>query len=225
MADVFISFARDDAKTAQRLKQALSRFGLSVFFDQDVLVGGADFTSAMADALRSARAVVVLLSASTRRGQWVQEEMASALEQKPGPLLVPVLLDRHAKDNWVWPLLANRPAIELTDRPDDLDTVASTLGALLNAKAPAVSPQLPYEERLAPATATGVPPASSGRRHLALVLAAVVTIVVMVATFLLPVGNEPGSAPDHAALPTLWLVLGAGAAGVLVGYLLRKWRE
>lgn len=221
MVDVFISFARDDAMTARRLQQALATAGLSVFVDQDVLVAGTDFTSAIADSLRSARAVVVLLSASTRRSKWVQEELASVLEQKAGPLVIPVLLDRHAKDNWVWPLVANRQAIDLTDRPDELDKVAFLLRKLLSGKRRSASPELLDEASLSPASAAGLsPPPPSRSRNTVLALAALVTLAVLATTFLLRTGGA-----HETRWPTLWLILGAGAAGVLIGYLLRKWRE
>ena len=92
MSDVFISYAREDAAQAKRLQRALMNLGLTVFVDQDVLVAGTDFSRAIEDSLRSAKAVVVLLSSNTRRGKWVQEELIAVLEAKDGALVIPVLL-------------------------------------------------------------------------------------------------------------------------------------
>lgn len=225
MVDVFISFARDDAMTAKRLQEALSRAGLSVFVDQDVLVAGTDFTSAIADSLRSARAVVVLLSASSRRSKWVQEELASVLEQKAGPLVIPVLLDRQAKDNWVWPLVANRQAIDLTEKPYELDQVALVLQKLLGGKQRAASPERFNDDYPSPASAASPPqPPVARKRNAALALVAfmmLAALAVLATTFLL----QPAGAPEDTKLPTPWLMLGAGAVGVIAGYLIRKWRE
>lgn len=127
MADVYISYAREDRDIASHLAQLLQRSGLTVFFDMEALVSGHDFTKAIAEALHQAKAVVVLLSVNTKRSTWVQRELSSVIEKKDGPLVVPVLLDRNAKQNWVWPLISNRPAIDLTERQEKLEDVAAQL--------------------------------------------------------------------------------------------------
>ena len=150
---LFISYARDDAAKARQLQRALVEVGLSVFEDQDVLVAGTDFSRAIADSLRSAKAVVVLLSANTRRGEWVQEELTSVLEAKAGPLVIPVLLDRQAKENWVWPLVANRQAIDLTNRPDEIAEVAARIRKAIHRAAalPAAEQEESAQEIVPPA--------------------------------------------------------------------------
>lgn len=225
MADVFISYARDDAAKARQLQRALVEVGLSVFEDQDVLVAGTDFSRAIADSLRSAKAVVVLLSANTRRGEWVQEELTSVLEAKAGPLVIPVLLDRQAKENWVWPLVANRQAIDLTNRPDEIAEVATRVRKAILRTAqevlppPARSPESAFIPLPSPSRVAST--SSRGSRSIFIVLAILVAFAALAFVFLAPVGQGSGA----TNWPTSWLVLGAGAAGVLVGYLLRKWRE
>ena len=127
MADVYISYVREDREVARQLAAHLQRSGLTVFFDMEALVSGNDFTETIADALRKAKAVVVLLSANTKRSTWVQNELSSVIERTDGPLVIPVLLDRHAKENWVWPLISNRQVIDLTERPEKLEDVAAQL--------------------------------------------------------------------------------------------------
>ena len=149
MSDVFISYAREDAAQAQRLQRALMNLGLTVFVDQDVLVAGTDFSRAIEDSLRSAKAVVVLLSSNTRRGKWVQEELIAVLEAKDGALVIPVLLDGQAKDNWVWPLVANRQAIDLTQQPHDIEEVATRVRRAIAGSAEDILPPQQPPEALA----------------------------------------------------------------------------
>lgn len=127
MSDVYISCAREDRQVGRELSMLLERSGLTVFFDMEVLVGGEEFNQTITNALRQAKAVVVLLSANTNRSTWVQHELSSVIEQKYGPLVIPVLLDRQAKENWVWPLISNRQAIDLSERRDKLEDVADQL--------------------------------------------------------------------------------------------------
>ncbi len=226
MADVFISYASGDAAQAMQLHHALVDVGLSVFRDQEVLVAGHDFSRAIAESLRSSKAVVVLLSANTRRGGWVQEELTSVLEAKAGPLVIPVLLDRQAKENWVWPLVADRQAIDLTERPDEIAEVATRVCKAIRRTDQDI-PLLPAQD----SEAQSIPPpspSSVGSTSLRkswstfFVLAVLVTFAVLAVAFFLAHTTGDSRATNS---PTNWLVLGAGAAGVLVGYLLRKWRE
>jgi len=64
-ADVFLSYARGaSAGTADRLHRALADAGVSTFLDRDAIAYGAAFPPALADAMRGARVVVVLLEPS-----------------------------------------------------------------------------------------------------------------------------------------------------------------
>ena len=60
--------------------------------------------------------MVLLLSGKSRRGHWVERELELILEQTT--TVIPVLLDEHAKDNWVWPLVSDRNALTLKDTSD-----------------------------------------------------------------------------------------------------------
>ena len=41
-------------------------------------------------------------------------------------VIVPVLLDDHAKNNWVWPLISDREAVQVQS-PEDLDRVVGVV--------------------------------------------------------------------------------------------------
>lgn len=73
MADVFISYSRDDRATAQRIATSLEAEGFSVWWDA-VLQAGDAYDEVTEDNLRDAAAVVVLWSAKSARSKWVRAE-------------------------------------------------------------------------------------------------------------------------------------------------------
>lgn len=89
MADVFISYAREDVSVAEALAHALQDQGWTVWWDRD-LIAGRDFEEAIEAELRMARACVVLFSPTAARSRWVRSEASVAAELGT---LVPVLLD------------------------------------------------------------------------------------------------------------------------------------
>lgn len=111
MHDVFISYTQDDHEAAATIADRLSASGFSVFFDRQAIVMGESWDDRIAEELRTARAVIALLSSRSRRSTWVADELQEALDSKK--LVVPVLLDQAAKENWLWPLLATRQSIQL----------------------------------------------------------------------------------------------------------------
>jgi hypothetical protein len=139
MPDVFISYSRQDRKTAQHIIGELRKKRLDVFFDRDALVAGESFDATLTEAIRSARVVVVLLSANTARSRYVERELASALESAEGKTIIPVLLDGEATRNWVWPLVANRQAIDLRQQ-DDKQVIDAVMQSFPRRKARAAAP-------------------------------------------------------------------------------------
>ena len=108
MSDVFISYSRKDADVASRLLERLKNDHASVFMDQTSLVAGEDFSKITQQQLKDAKIVLVILSENSVRSGWVQEELRYALNAGESKRIIPILLDESAKDNWVWPLVANR---------------------------------------------------------------------------------------------------------------------
>jgi adenylate cyclase len=89
MADVFISYAREDAATARRYAAAFQAGGLSVWWD-DALRSGEAFDESIERALRAARAVVVLWSTHSVSSRWVRAEATLADRNRT---LVPVMIE------------------------------------------------------------------------------------------------------------------------------------
>ena len=89
MADVFISYDRDDRERISKLVELLEAQGWSVFWDRDI-PSGESWRSYLSAALERARCVVVLWTAHSIKSEWVAEEADVARQRR---ILIPVLLD------------------------------------------------------------------------------------------------------------------------------------
>jgi hypothetical protein len=89
MADIFISYSRQDLTRVRPLANALSSHGWSVWWDPEIPAGRV-FDQVIADALADARCVVVVWSKESIASNWVREE---ADEGRRRGILIPVLLD------------------------------------------------------------------------------------------------------------------------------------
>jgi TolB-like protein len=90
MADVFISYSRSDAAIARRFAEAFEAQGLSVWWD-DALRSGDIFDEAIEQALKQAKAVVVLWSKASVVSRWVRAEATLADRNKT---LLPVMIEQ-----------------------------------------------------------------------------------------------------------------------------------
>ena len=89
MADIFISYAREDQARIAPLAHALESQGWSVFWDREIPVG-LTWRSFIGAALDEARCVIVAWSAHSIESEWVEQE---AEEGRARGILVPILLD------------------------------------------------------------------------------------------------------------------------------------
>jgi hypothetical protein len=88
MADIFISYAREDKETAQLLADALEQHGLTVFWDRRI-PAGKRFDDYIGEQLQTARCVIVVWSPVSVHSSWVREEAAEGRDRR---ILVPVRL-------------------------------------------------------------------------------------------------------------------------------------
>ncbi|MGE3141808.1 MAG: toll/interleukin-1 receptor domain-containing protein [Hyphomonadaceae bacterium] len=89
MADVFISYAREDKARAEQVARALGAAGLDVFWDSEI-PPGQTWADYIEDKLSNCKAVIVLWSANSTRSQWVREEARMGRDKGK---LIPASLD------------------------------------------------------------------------------------------------------------------------------------
>ena len=89
MPDIFISYAREDRETAERLAQALEGEGWSVWWDRHI-PAGKRFDEVISASLDRAKCVIALWSQAAIASQWVAEE---AEEGRERGILVPAMIE------------------------------------------------------------------------------------------------------------------------------------
>jgi hypothetical protein len=89
MADIFISYKREDKEKAAMLADKLMASGWSVWWDHDLL-GGEDYDVVIERELADAKAVIVIWSALSKQSRPVKDEANKALKRN---VLVPVTFD------------------------------------------------------------------------------------------------------------------------------------
>jgi tetratricopeptide (TPR) repeat protein len=89
MAQVFLSYDREDGAKARVIAQALERAGHFVWWDLHIK-GGAEYGKVIEQALADADAVVVLWSTKSVDSAWVRDEAAAG---RDSGRLIPVLLE------------------------------------------------------------------------------------------------------------------------------------
>jgi TIR domain len=89
VCDVFISYAREDRATAERLAHALSKEARSVWWDREI-PPGKKFDEVIGEQIGAARCIVVLWSRASVESDWIKGE---ADEGKRRGVLVPALIE------------------------------------------------------------------------------------------------------------------------------------
>lgn len=89
MADIFISYAREDGERAKRLAEALEQHGWSVWWDPDIHPGET-WDQVIERELDAARCVTVLWSKRSILKDWVRVEATEGLDRR---ILVPALIE------------------------------------------------------------------------------------------------------------------------------------
>jgi hypothetical protein len=144
MADVFLSYAKEDVTFAEVLAKALEECGFSVWWDRRI-PPGQSFDVVIQNSLDGAQSAVVLWSKTSVASRWVKNEAARA--QQSGKL-VPALIDTSLP-----PLaFADIEAVQLHDwkvgeKHPEFDLLIETLATRRSAQAPAQRAAKPVEER------------------------------------------------------------------------------
>ena len=90
MADIFLSYAREDLAKARQLAAALDKQGWSVFWDRTSLLAGQDFEEIIEQAIEQAGCMIVAWSKASKRSDWVRGEANIGRQRK---ILVPILFE------------------------------------------------------------------------------------------------------------------------------------
>ena len=88
MAQIFLSYSRDDAPVAKKLAEAIGNAGHDVWWDRHIH-GGSRYASEIDRALKKAAAVIVVWSETSIHSAWVQDEAA---EGRDTGRLIPLTL-------------------------------------------------------------------------------------------------------------------------------------
>lgn len=82
MAQVFISYSADDAEKALAIYEVLKQEGISCWIAAREIPAGSNWGDAIVDAIRSCRAVVLVLSRSAGRSHNVRDELRQAFDHE-----------------------------------------------------------------------------------------------------------------------------------------------
>jgi hypothetical protein len=118
MADIFISYAREDLRWASHLVQALNSYGWSIWWDPET-PPGKEYDEIIEKELSTARCIIVAWSKNSIRSRWVKEEAQEGIEQEK---IIPVLVEEvkaplgfrslHHIDLTAWDETVNSPQLE-----------------------------------------------------------------------------------------------------------------
>jgi hypothetical protein len=89
MADVFLSYAREDAARAEQIARGLEAAGLNVFWDNEI-PPGQTWADYIEQKLTQCKALIVLWSEHSTKSQWVREEARMGRDKS---VLIPVMID------------------------------------------------------------------------------------------------------------------------------------
>jgi hypothetical protein len=89
MADVFVSYSREDRARADQIAQALQRHQVEVFWDSEI-PPGQTWADYIEEKLSSCKVVLVLWSQHSSKSQWVREEARIGRDKGK---LIPLMID------------------------------------------------------------------------------------------------------------------------------------
>ena len=194
MADVFVSYAREDEARISALVRLLEARGLSVFWDREI-PAGKTWREHIGQALAQAPCVLVAWSTYSIASTFVAEE---ADDGRQRGVLVPVLIDA------VLPPLGFRSlqAADLQDLgagalPRGLEPLLGAIRGVLTDSSPASAMAVPGDP--AAPVAFAAPAARHGRRRAALLIGAVALLLGSAWAYHVIAGRS--AAPSAAAVP------------------------
>ena len=130
MANIFISYANSDEKFARSLSNKLEENGNNVFFAGGSIPAGQDWQASIANSLKDADAMIIILSEEASNSKWIMHEAGAAVgfwQEKGKPVVLPLVID----DIQIPGPLSHIQAIFALDR--NLDKIAGNISRALDA--------------------------------------------------------------------------------------------
>jgi hypothetical protein len=129
---VFLSYSSTDKKLADRLRRELMRQGVAVWSDTS-LAAGSEWRGRIAEAIRSAEAILVLVGPKgeadeAQRSTW--QEALEAVWQDPGKRIVPILVQDAKVPTFVYSADVPFQAVRV-DHPQHLEGAARAVARIL----------------------------------------------------------------------------------------------
>lgn len=107
MADVFVSYKREDRRLVELMSQALTDLGLTVWFDYSIEVGE-DWAKRIKAELDAAKAIIVCWTPEACQSDWVRHEASIASQRS---VIVPLILKACTPPA----IFSNHQTADLTD--------------------------------------------------------------------------------------------------------------
>jgi hypothetical protein len=200
-ADIFISFASQDAKVASTICTALENRGFTCWISGRDIHPGENFQSAIVRAIRSAKVLLLVFTANSNRSDEMTKELALASQQKL--MVVPLRVENVTPSDAFAYEFATRQWIDLfSDWEQAINNLCTRLTAALEDDRTHVDTIVLGKPSLVDSAATATLSAVRKRRAL-MVGVAVAVALVGVAGLAMPwLFGKPAAAVDAAALAT-----------------------
>ena len=138
MADIFISYSRQDSQHALSLVEQLRSNGLSVWIDQHGIEAATSWSKEIAEALEACHTVLLLLSGTAIASKNVAKELSVATQLNKR--IVPVQIERVELRGEFLYHLASLQRVKITDLDGIVRAIGKTESAALNTSATPVRP-------------------------------------------------------------------------------------
>jgi hypothetical protein len=115
MTKVFVSYSGKDTAFVAKLQRLLRTTNMTGFLDQSDIAAGAALSDLIRDEIRSASAVLVLLSENAVKSNWVPFEIG--LAESMGKPIIPILLPINDLDKSVLELVQGHRIIDARNKP------------------------------------------------------------------------------------------------------------
>jgi len=130
-ADIFISFASQDAKVASTICAAIENRGFNCWLSTRNILPGENFQSAIVRAIRSAKVMLLVFTANSNRSDEMTKELALASQQKL--MVVPLRVENVTPSDAFAYEFATRQWIDLfADWEQAMNNLSTRLSAALD---------------------------------------------------------------------------------------------